>query len=173
MNKTIKDYEKHFIFNTLNTIKYFCRVDNEKATELVAIFANLLNYMIFDERKNVSILEELELLSHMKYIQQIRFNNEVILIKEKVEDIEIPKGIVLYIMLLGYSLNILRGNRTKIKINIKDKVIKIKITSNLALNIEVIKQDEFFQKIYEKIINLNCKLNLYVNENELDFDIFL
>lgn len=173
MNKVVRDYEKHFIFNSLNAIKYFCRVDNEKASEIITIFANLLNYMIFDERKYVSAFEEFELVEYIKSIQEIRFNNNVALIREEIENIYIPKGIIFYIFLLGYNLNILRSNETKVKIKVKNKIIEIKIFSNLKLNLEEIKQNEFFKEVYKNLSDLNCKVSLNLNCNQLYFNIFL
>ena len=173
MNKLIQDYEKHFIFNSLNAIKYFCRVDTEKASELIAIFSSLLNYMIFDERKYVSAREEIEIIYCMKLIQEIRFRNEVDLIKIEIEEVAIHKGIIMYIFMLGYSLNILRSNKAKVKIKVKSTAINVKMNSSLLLNLEEVKENMFFKKINESIIDLNCNLKLSLNENEINFDIFL
>ena len=49
----------HFIFNSMNAIRYTIFEDQEKASELLSELAQLLRYKLADGKAHTDVLEEL------------------------------------------------------------------------------------------------------------------
>ena len=67
----------HFIFNSLTAIQNTILKDDKlKSAELIAIFSKLIRQNLdFSNRKNISLNEEIDMLSNYLKTQQFRFNN--------------------------------------------------------------------------------------------------
>ncbi len=69
----------HFLYNTLNTISYFCDVDPQRAEQLINTFANYLRYS-FDFEKletHTSIEKEISLVYSYLEIEKARFGENM------------------------------------------------------------------------------------------------
>ncbi|WLR51305.1 7TM diverse intracellular signaling domain-containing protein [Bacillus tianshenii] len=69
----------HFLYNSLNTIMYFCYRDSERAAELLAVFTEYLRYIF---QKNISeeyvtIMKELEFVQAYVTLQKARFKERL------------------------------------------------------------------------------------------------
>lgn len=75
----------HFLFNALNTISYFCRVDAEKARTLIIDLSNFLRNTLKREEVFIEIEEEIKSISAYLAIEKARFGDRISV------EIEIPK----------------------------------------------------------------------------------
>lgn len=75
----------HFLFNTLNSIKWTARLSGaEHVSQMITSLGKLLSYAMKNDREVTTLKEELAFLQSYVSLQNIRFNNEVAL------DIRVP-----------------------------------------------------------------------------------
>lgn len=87
----------HFIFNTLETLKYMIRIDQKKSVDIVISLANILRYSINYEEKKISLEEDLNYLNNYFIIQKYRFNQRleyIINIQDEAKKCKVPKLIL-------------------------------------------------------------------------------
>lgn len=70
-------FNPHFIFNTLETLKYMIAVDKDKAVEIIVSLARILRYSIEYEKKTISVGEDIIYLNNYLSIQKFRYNNRL------------------------------------------------------------------------------------------------
>ena len=63
----------HFIYNTLDNIKYLILEDPQKAAHLLEKFTHILRYSINNTKKEVSLAEDIGYIEDYLYIQKTRF----------------------------------------------------------------------------------------------------
>ncbi|HBL37178.1 MAG TPA: two-component sensor histidine kinase, partial [Firmicutes bacterium] len=63
----------HFIYNTLDNIKYLILEDPKKAAHLLEKFTHILRYSINNTKKEVSLAEDIGYIEDYLYIQKTRF----------------------------------------------------------------------------------------------------
>ena len=67
----------HFVFNTLNSIFFLIRPDNDEARSALHQFSTLLRYQLYDSAsEKVGIEEELDYLRNYVALQRIRLDNQ-------------------------------------------------------------------------------------------------
>ncbi|MFI3168791.1 MAG: histidine kinase [Faecalibacterium sp.] len=89
----VKQLEAHFIFNVLNTISSFCKTDPQAADAAITTFAKYLRQYLHlvDQRQNIPMQQELELVTHYLRMQQMRFAEKLnFVIDAPCTDFEIP-----------------------------------------------------------------------------------
>ena len=87
-------FNPHFLFNTLDNIRFMTRIDLKAADKMIVSLSRLLRYSIRDAREEITIKEDLDNLQSYLNILQIRFNKRFsyeIDIDEKIMDCLIPK----------------------------------------------------------------------------------
>lgn len=92
-----KQLEVHFVFNVLNTISAFCKIDPEEADRLIRLFSVYLrSYLhLMNGKSNISVHKELELVRDYLKIQQIRFGDKLkFSFDTEYVDFEIPPFVV-------------------------------------------------------------------------------
>ncbi|HHX60410.1 MAG TPA: histidine kinase [Epulopiscium sp.] len=90
-------FNPHFLFNALETLKYMIRIDTEKAVEMVVGLASLLRYSINYEDGNIYIRTDIKYIEDYLMIQKYRFNKRleyIINIEEDTKDCVVPKLII-------------------------------------------------------------------------------
>lgn len=90
-------FNPHFIFNTLESLKYMIHISTEKATDIVINLANILRYSIDYERKNIVLDQDLDYLNSYLLIQKYRYNKRLtynIHIEREAKDCIVPKLIM-------------------------------------------------------------------------------
>ncbi len=74
---TIKQLEAqfnpHFIFNTLETLKYLLQFDQEKSMDLIIHFAKILRYSINHQEKSICLADDLDHIQSYLMIQKYRY----------------------------------------------------------------------------------------------------
>ena len=88
----------HFLFNTLNTIKSLAKINGEKEIYTISIkLGQLLRSSIYNKNTNCELEKSLELVKSYLTIQQIRFEDKLVVnydIDESILDIKTPKLII-------------------------------------------------------------------------------
>ncbi len=70
-------FNPHFIFNTLESLKYMIHIDPDKATDIVVNFAKILRYSIDYETKHIVLDQDLDYLNSYLLIQKYRYNKRL------------------------------------------------------------------------------------------------
>jgi sensor histidine kinase YesM len=109
----------HFLFNTLNSIKWTARLSGaEHVSQMITSLGKLLSYAMKNDREVTTLKEELAFLQSYVSLQNIRFNNEVAL------DIRVPDTLQ-EAAILKFTLqplvenSIMHGNRSPLHIAIE------------------------------------------------------
>lgn len=146
----------HFLFNALNTIISFVRINPNKARELIINLSTYLRYNLEFGDKPVDIYKEMEQVKAYIEIEKARFKDKLNVIYDIDEDIDIkiPSLIIQPIVENSVKHGILKGDKKgTIRIIIK------KINNNSA---KVVIQDDgigISQDIIEKVYNGTMKEN--------------
>lgn len=146
----------HFLFNALNTIISFVRINPDKARELIINLSTYLRYNLEIGDNLVDIYKELEQVKAYVEVEKARFGDKLNVIYDIDEDIniKIPSLIIQPIVENSVKHGILEGNkRGTVKIYVK------KITNNKA---KVIIEDDgvgISEKVIERVYNDNMQEN--------------
>lgn len=70
-------YHPHFLFNALNTIYFQMDEDVPGAKKSIETFSELLRYQLYDQQKQVPILQEIEYLQSFIELQKIRSSDKL------------------------------------------------------------------------------------------------
>lgn len=70
-------FNPHFIFNTLETLKYMVHVDKEKSVDIIVSFAAILRYSIDYQKKEIPLEQDLDYLNSYLTIQRYRYNKRL------------------------------------------------------------------------------------------------
>lgn len=89
-----EQFNPHFIFNVLETLRYEIAIDSQKASEMVMAFANLMRYSIYYGSTIVPLQTDIEYINDYLLLQKMRYNRRLnyhIDIPEELMDLRIPK----------------------------------------------------------------------------------
>lgn len=67
-------FNPHFLYNTLENIRYMCRIEPAIAAKMVFSLSNLLRYSLDGSREEVTLAEDLDHLENYLTILKYRFN---------------------------------------------------------------------------------------------------
>ena len=70
-------FNPHFLFNTLETIKYLSRTDTKATTQVIVSLSALLRYGINNSIITVTLAEDIEYTKNYLLIQKCRFGNKL------------------------------------------------------------------------------------------------
>lgn len=74
-NKQLESqFNPHFLFNTLENIRYMCKIEPDIASKMVFSLSSLLRYSLNSRKVEVTLEEDLEYLENYLTILQYRFN---------------------------------------------------------------------------------------------------
>ncbi len=98
---TIKQLEAqfnpHFIFNTLETLKYLLQFNQEKSMDLIIHFAKILRYSIYHEEKSIGLSDDLDYIQSYLMIQKYRYGTRLtytVAYDESLKNLIVPKLIL-------------------------------------------------------------------------------
>lgn len=146
----------HFLFNALNTIISFVRINPDKARELIINLSTYLRYNLEIGDNLVDIYKELEQVKAYVEVEKARFGDKLNIIYDIDEDIsiKIPSLIIQPIVENSVKHGILEGSkRGTVKIYVK------KIMNN---KVKVIIEDDgvgISEKVIERVYNDNMQEN--------------
>lgn len=118
-------FNPHFLFNTLDNIRFMARIDAAAADKMILSLSGLLRYSIRETREEVTVSEDLQNLQFYLNILQIRFNKRFaynINVAEDIGDCLIPK--LLLQPLLENAVKYGFGEKEKLTVNINGYQIR-------------------------------------------------
>ena len=92
-----EQFNPHFVFNVLETLRYEILIDSKKASEMVVAFANLLRYSIHYGSTRVTLQTDIEYINDYLLLQKMRYNRRLtyhIDIPEELLNCRIPKLLI-------------------------------------------------------------------------------
>lgn len=90
-------FNPHFLFNTLDNIRFMIHIDANAADKMITSLSKLLRYSIHDSGEEISVKEDMENIQSYFNILQIRYNKRFayeVNIEESILDCMIPKLIM-------------------------------------------------------------------------------
>lgn len=92
-----EQFNPHFAFNVMETLRYVIMIDPEKASQMVVSFANLMRYSIHYGSTHVSLKTDIEYVQDYLLLQKMRYNQRLsyhLKIEESLLECKIPKLLI-------------------------------------------------------------------------------
>ncbi|NOU98888.1 sensor histidine kinase [Paenibacillus planticolens] len=126
-------FNPHFLFNTLETIRYMVKMNPSSANSMIVVLSKLLRYSINSTITDVSLEEDIEYTKNYLFIQKYRFGNKFdyeIHVDEATLDCIVPKLIVQPII----ENAIMHGfaNRSSMRVQIKASIAEDTLIVSIA-----------------------------------------
>lgn len=157
-------FNPHFLFNTLEMLKYMIKTDEKSASKIIVSMANLLRYSINKNFNKVKLNDDIKYIEDYLTIQKFRFDDNFdykINLDEKIGECSIPKLIIQPII----ENSIKYGFETKqyLKINIECRVEKYNLIISIVDNGEGISNEKLSEilKCINKSENDTNHIGLY------------
>lgn len=146
----------HFLFNALNTITSFVRINPDKARELIINLSTYLRYNLEIGDNLVDIYKELEQVKAYVEVEKARFGDKLNVIYDIDEDIniKIPSLIIQPIVENSIKHGILEGS--------KRGTVKIYVRKIMDNKVKVIIEDDgvgISEKVIERVYDNNMQEN--------------
>ena len=117
-------FNPHFLYNTLETIRYSILFDGSITSDLINLLTKILRYSINNDADEVMFSEDIKYTKVFLKIQKYRFNNNFnfdINVDKCCNDIIVPK--LLLQPIIENSIKYGFKSKSKLKINIRGKVV--------------------------------------------------
>ena len=157
-------FNPHFLYNTLDNIRFMAKIDAAAADKMIISLSGLLRYSIGGTKEEVTVAEDLQNLQYYLNILQIRFNKRFaynIDVSKDIYDCLIPKLVVQ--PLLENAIKYGFGGKEKLTVTIKgyqiqDKIIFSCVDDGVGIEPELL--EEIKQQL-ESDKNISSHLGLY------------
>lgn len=170
-------FNPHFLFNTLEMLKYMIKAKDSKAENLTLSMSRILRYSLDNKTRSTYLIEDIKYIEDYLSIQKLRFEDKFdydIYIEKDCEKVIIPKLIIQPIV--ENSIKYGFGNKDYLIINIfvekKNEDVKIYITDNgdgiKKEDLEEIRQTIKSKNNYSEhigIYNVQKRLSLIYGDN--------
>ncbi|AIF50968.1 sensor histidine kinase [Pelosinus sp. UFO1] len=128
-------FNPHFLFNTLENVKFMIKLDPVAANKMIVSLSNLLRYSINNNSSEVTIKEDMEYTQNYLDIQKYRFGqrlNYILDIPEEINNCIVPKLIIQPIIenAVKYGFRACQHMLVEIKISITLNQLAIIIANN-------------------------------------------
>lgn len=128
-------FNPHFLFNTLENIKFMIKLDPATANKMIVALSNILRYSINNSNSEVTIQEDMEYTKNYLDIQKYRFGqrlNYVLHIPPEVKRCIVPKLIIQPIIenAVKYGFRECEQILVEVKMEIEGSNLIICITNN-------------------------------------------
>lgn len=128
-------FNPHFLFNTLENIKFMIKLDPEAASKMIIALSKLLRYSINNNSSEVTIKEDIEYTHNYLDIQKYRFGNRlnyILQIPEELNQCIVPKLLIQPIIenAIKYGFRDCQHMLVKIEISIIEDKLVIMIANN-------------------------------------------
>lgn len=90
-------FNPHFLYNTLENIKFLIKLDPDKAQKTILRLSELLRYSVDNEAPTARIGEDIRRIEHYLYILKLRFGKKFVYeidVPDEVQNCVVPKLIV-------------------------------------------------------------------------------
>ena len=125
-----EQFNPHFLFNILDTLKYQIMIDKDKAVEMVLAFASLMRYNIYYGSTIVPLGTDIEYINDYLMLQKLRYNRRLtysIDIPEELQECLIPKLLLQPIVENSLNHGLVDVIHIKIKAECKDDILIISV----------------------------------------------
>lgn len=120
-NKQLESqFNPHFLYNTLENIRYMCKMEPDVAQKMVYSLSGLLRYSLDNSQREVTLREDLKHLENYLTILRYRFNRRFsyqIDVEPETMDCRIPKLVVQ--PMIENSVKYGFGNQETLKVELK------------------------------------------------------
>lgn len=87
-------FNPHFIFNTLDNIRFMCKIDTDITDDMIVALSSLLRYSISNAEEEIEVAEDIQYTENYLTILKLRFNRKFtykIDVEDKIKNYLIPK----------------------------------------------------------------------------------
>lgn len=120
VKRLASQFSSHFLFNTLDNIRFICRIAPEIAENMVIMLSELLRYNTADPNERVTIAEDLDYIEKYFEIFKIRVGDGFDYEISAVEDIK--ECLILRLLvqpIVENAMKYAQGNREHLKVSVK------------------------------------------------------
>lgn len=120
MKQLESQFNSHFLFNTLENIRFMCKFDPDGASKMTLTLSSLLRYSLNNKKEEVTLQEDIDYTKNFMTILQMRYNDRInydITIDDAITQCIIPKLIIQPII---------------------ENAIKFGLLNNLNINVHII-----------------------------------
>lgn len=169
-------FNPHFIYNTLETVRIMCQFDPDLAEKIIISFNKILRYSLKSPQIMPTLEEDLDKIEKYLEIQKIRFEEleYKIDVEQSLLNLSVPKLFLLPLIenSIKYGRVVRQDISIEISISRKLNNIEIMIKDNgpgFDKDImEIIQEQQNKKELYHGLINTFKKLKLYYGEVQLD-----
>lgn len=169
-------FNPHFIYNTLETVRIMCQFDPDLAEKIIISFNKILRYSLKSPQIMPTLEEDLDKIEKYLEIQKIRFEEleYKIDVEQSLLNLSVPKLFLLPLIenSIKYGRVVRQDISIEISISRKLNNIEIMIKDNGPGFdkdiIEIIQEQQDKKELYHGLINTFKKLKLYYGEVQLD-----
>lgn len=128
-------FNPHFLFNTLENIKFMIKLDPNAAGKMILALSGLLRYSINNTANRVTLQEDMQYIQNYLDIQKYRFGNRlnyVLSVPEAVNACIVPKLIIQPIVenAIKYGMKDCEHLVIEMKVFVQASVLRIMISNN-------------------------------------------
>ena len=156
-----EQFNPHFLFNILETLKYQIMIDKDKAVEMVLAFAGLMRYSIYYGSTVVALGTDIEYINDYLMLQKLRYNRRLtysIDIPDELQECLIPKLLLQPIVENSLSHGLTDTIHIKIAAKHMDDILIISVEDNGkgidSANLQVLRDSLEKESIYKEHIGL-------------------
>lgn len=125
-----EQFNPHFIFNVLETLRYEIAIDAAKASDMVMSFANLMRYSIYYGSTIVPLQTDIEYINDYLLLQKMRYNRRLnyhIDIPEELMGCRIPKLLLQPVVenSLVHGMKDIHSITVNINVRLEDGMLKL------------------------------------------------
>ena len=164
-------FNPHFLYNTLENIKFLIKLDPDKAQKTILRLSELLRYSIDNEAPTAAIGEDIRRIEHYLYILKLRFGKKFayeIDVPNEVQNCVVPKLIVQ--PLIDNSVKHGFGDKERMKVSIGAHTVGKKL--HIVVSDDGAGMDESELKAMRKLIraqsNKTNHIGLYNVERRIE-----
>lgn len=159
-------FNPHFLFNVLETLRYTMHVDLDQAQEIIYSLSRLLRYSINNDEQHVSFAHDLDYILDYLKLHKFRFTTRLeynIAIQAEVKEAYVPR--LLLQPLIENAIKYGYSTQTHLRIDIRGEIVGDEIIFTVADNgggIAVEELDEIRTRLYSSDkLNKNRGIGLY------------
>ena len=164
-------FNPHFLYNTLENIKFLIKLDPDKAQKTILRLSDLLRYSIDNDASTAAIGEDIRRIEHYLYILKLRFGKKFayeIDVPDEVQNCVVPKLIIQ--PLIDNSVKHGFGDKERMKVSIGAHTVGKKL--HIVVSDDGAGMDESELKAMRKLIraqsNKTNHIGLYNVERRIE-----
>ena len=164
-------FNPHFLYNTLENIKFLIKLDPDKAQKTILRLSELLRYSVDNEAPTAAIGEDIRRIEHYLYILKLRFGKKFayeIDVPDDVQNCVVPKLIIQ--PLIDNSVKHGFGGKERMKVSIGAHTVGKKL--HIVVSDDGAGMDEDTLKAMKKLIrsqsNKTNHIGLYNVERRIE-----